>query len=115
MKSSADLFDEYSACYEPALAAALKVSGERREYFACGRVRWLQRCLAELQQNPKCGLDFGCGDGSTTPTLRKVLNLHCIWGLTFQRNLSKELGPPTVALALPIARLNHSDRPVNYN
>jgi SAM-dependent methyltransferase len=81
MRDSADLFDEYSDSYESALAAALEVSGEGREYFANGRVNWLRKCLVGLNARPSCGLDFGCGDGATGPILQKALKLERILGL----------------------------------
>ena len=68
------LFDEYAKSYELALSTALAPSGEGREYFAEGRVRWLKRCLAALNVTPKVVLDFCCGDGSTTPLLQRELN-----------------------------------------
>ena len=73
MNDAGDLFDQYAAAYEQALSTALAPSGETREYFAEGRVAWLQRCLKEAQQTPHTILDFGCGDGATTPLLLEAL------------------------------------------
>jgi SAM-dependent methyltransferase len=73
MSEAKDLFDDYAAAYEQALSAAIAPSGERREYFAEGRVAWLKRCLGELHQPIDTILDFGCGDGSTTPLLLHAL------------------------------------------
>lgn len=67
--SSAELFDYYANGYDQALTQALSSSGEKREYFAEGRVSWLTRCLSELGEVPSTVLDYGCGDGSTTPLL----------------------------------------------
>ena len=72
MKST-ELFDFYAKRYDQALTQALKVSGEQREYFAKGRVSWLTRCLTELGELPSTVLDYGCGDGSTTPLLLSEL------------------------------------------
>jgi len=69
MSDGEDLFDQYAAAYEQALSNALAPSGENRQYFATGRVAWLKRCLDELHYRPDAVLDFGCGDGSTTPLL----------------------------------------------
>jgi trans-aconitate methyltransferase len=80
MKKSGDLFDEFSNSYECTLAAALEISGEGREYFATERARWLHRCLVDLNENPRCALDFGCGDGNTGPILQKTLNLDRVLG-----------------------------------
>jgi SAM-dependent methyltransferase len=74
MKEAEELFDQYAAAYEAALSNALAPSGENREYFAEGRVAWLRRCLAELKQPVGSVLDFGCGDGATTPLLLQMLN-----------------------------------------
>ena len=45
MSDAGDLFDEYAVAYEGALANAIAPSGEGREYFAAGRVAWLNRCF----------------------------------------------------------------------
>jgi SAM-dependent methyltransferase len=75
------LFDEYAKSYELALSTALAPSGEGREYFAEGRVCWLKRCLTASGQAPKSILDFGCGDGSTTPLLQRELNAEACTGV----------------------------------
>lgn len=73
VNSAQELFDGYAKSYDAALSNALAPSGENREYFAEGRVKWLARCLSELGVSPRRVLDFGCGDGSTTPILQRVL------------------------------------------
>ena len=73
MNTAEKLFDQYAGKYELALSNALAPSGESREYFAEGRVEWLRRCLALLGVSSRNVLDFGCGDGSTTPILQRVL------------------------------------------
>jgi len=73
LNTAEKLFDQYAGKYELALSNALAPSGERREYFAEGRVEWLRRCLASVGVQPRNVLDFGCGDGSTTPILQRVL------------------------------------------
>ena len=75
------LFDEYAKSYELALSTALAPSGESREYFAEGRVRWLKHCLSAAGHAPKSVLDFGCGDGSTTPLLQRELNADSCTGV----------------------------------
>ncbi len=74
MSDAEDLFDQYAAAYEQALSNAISPSGESREYFAEGRVAWLKRCLQEMKQPVNSLLDFGCGDGATTPLLLQALN-----------------------------------------
>jgi len=67
--NSAELFDQYAQNYDVALSKALRASGESRRYFAEGRVLWLRKRLFEQNETPRRILDFGCGDGSTTPLL----------------------------------------------
>ncbi|MGH9681132.1 MAG: class I SAM-dependent methyltransferase, partial [Candidatus Acidiferrales bacterium] len=74
MKDAGDLFDQYASAYEQALSSAIAPSGESREYFAGGRVGWLKRCLEQTSFSPRSILDFGCGDGATTPLLLGKLN-----------------------------------------
>jgi predicted TPR repeat methyltransferase len=81
MKDVGELFDRYAASYEGDLATALAPSGENREYFAEGRVNWLKRCLEDLHEAPQALLDFGSGDGSTTPVLLKNLNADSAVGV----------------------------------
>jgi SAM-dependent methyltransferase len=81
MNDAGDLFDQYAAAYEQALSTALAPAGESREYFAKGRVAWLKRCLDEAKQTPKTVLDFGCGDGATTPLLLAVLKAESAVGI----------------------------------
>jgi len=80
MKEASELFDEFSDSYQDSLEQALRASGEGREYFANGRVQWLKRCLTELNESPRTVLDFGCGDGSTSPILREVLTADSVLG-----------------------------------
>ncbi len=80
MKDAEDLFDQYAAAYEQALSNAIAPSGESREYFAEGRVAWLKRCLEEMKQPVDSLLDFGCGDGATTPMLVEALNANSAVG-----------------------------------
>lgn len=79
--NNAELFDHYAANYGAALSEALGPSGEKREYFAEGRILWLKRCLHKLGEMPSRVLDFGCGDGSTTPFLLTALGGECVVGV----------------------------------
>jgi trans-aconitate methyltransferase len=84
---SAAAFDEYAAQYDAALARGLAVSGESKEYFARGRVAWLERRLRELApelfrgQKQNTVLDFGCGVGSATPFLMEFLPIQNVLGI----------------------------------
>lgn len=81
VNSAQELFDQYAKNYELALSNALAPSGESREYFAEGRVEWLRRSLGELRTKPNTVLDFGCGDGSTTPLLHRLLRADSCAGV----------------------------------
>ena len=81
MNTAEDLFDQYAGNYERALSDALAPTGESRGYFAEGRVEWLRRCLARLGVSPQSILDFGCGDGSTTPLLQRILGAALSTGI----------------------------------
>jgi predicted TPR repeat methyltransferase len=81
LNSAEELFDRYAGNYELALSNALAPSGENREYFAEGRVEWLRRCLVKLGVRPRAVLDFGCGDGLTSPLLRRSLRAESCTGV----------------------------------
>jgi SAM-dependent methyltransferase len=102
MSDAGDLFDQYAAAYEEALSNALAPSGESREYFAEGRVAWVARCLAETTQRVGSILDFGCGDGATTPLLLQTLNAK------------SAVGVDVSAKSLEIARKQHASAQIRY-
>jgi SAM-dependent methyltransferase len=102
MSDAGDLFDQYAAAYEEALSNALAPSGESREYFAEGRVSWLARCLAEIKQPVGSILDFGCGDGATTPLLVHALNAKT------------GVGVDVSAKSLEIARKRYAGPQIRY-
>jgi SAM-dependent methyltransferase len=67
-------FDRYASDYDAALDEGLSASGESKDYFAAGRIRWLASCLNELSADSpprplRTVLDYGCGTGSTIPLL----------------------------------------------
>jgi SAM-dependent methyltransferase len=103
MSDAGDLFDEYAVAYEGALANAIAPSGESREYFAEGRVAWLSRCLIECGEKPGALLDFGCGDGATTPLLLAVLHAD------------SAIGVDVSAKSLAIARKNHATPQIRFD
>jgi SAM-dependent methyltransferase len=102
MSDADDLFDQYAAAYEQALSAAIAPAGESREYFAEGRVAWLKRCLDEAKQTPQALLDFGCGDGATTPVLLAALKADLAVGVDVS------------AKSLEIARKRHATERIRY-
>ena len=96
------LFDRYARSYELALSNALAPSGESREYFAEGRVEWLKRCLGSLGTRPRNVLDFGCGDGSTTPILQRILDADICTGVDVS------------AKSLDVARKHFATKHIRY-
>jgi SAM-dependent methyltransferase len=102
MNEGEDLFDQYAAAYEQALSSALAPSGESREYFAEGRVAWLKHCLEEMNVKANSLLDFGCGDGATTPLLLRGLGAN------------SALGVDVSAKSLEIARKRHGNERIRY-
>lgn len=79
--NSAQQFDKHADTYDADLNEALSASGESKEYFAQKRVDWLQRCLQRLQEQPRTGLDYGCGIGDTSVILAQVFKLDSVVGL----------------------------------
>jgi SAM-dependent methyltransferase len=75
-------FDAWARDYEVALQRGLSVSGEGSDYFARGRVAWVQRRLRELGAPPPATvLDHGCGIGSQTALLRDELGAKLVVGI----------------------------------
>lgn len=66
-------FDRFAASYDEDLRRALKVSGEDKNYFSEGRMRWLGKWLAKKDLKAAAVLDYGCGTGSATPFVFKHL------------------------------------------
>ena len=97
-------FDPYAETYDAACAEALSVTGEDRNYFAEGRVRWLAGCLARCGESPLSALDFGCGPGSTAPILIRELHLERCIGIDTSVRLielaQKTFGSPTIEFQL---------------
>ena len=102
MKDAEDLFDQYAAAYENALSAAIAPSGESREYFAEGRVAWLKRCLNQIRYSTRSILDFGCGDGATTPLLLRELNA------------AEAVGADVSSKSLELARKRHATGKIQF-
>lgn len=74
-------FARYFSSYDSCLNQALSPTGEKTEFFARGRVRWLAQCLGKLDAKPKSVLDFGCGIGSTAPLLLAELGCLSVRGV----------------------------------
>jgi len=102
LNTAGELFDQYAAKYELALSNALAPSGENREYFAEGRVEWLRRCLVAMGAQAHNVLDFGCGDGFTTPILQRVLRAGACTGVDVS------------AKSLDVARKHFASKHIRY-
>ncbi len=74
-------FDEFAADYELALQRGLSATGESKDYFAHGRIRYLQRHLARLGERPSRVLDFGCGTGTSVPLLLALPGVARVTGV----------------------------------
>lgn len=92
-------FDRYADDYDAALQQGLSVSGESKDYFAEGRVKWLAARLADVNFVPRQILDFGCGTGSSAPYLLGLPGAESLLGV--------EVSPQSVKVA---QRLHGSDR-----
>lgn len=73
-------FDAFADGYDEALNRGLKFSGEAKEFFAEGRVRWLRHRLAGQGHEAKAVLDFGCGTGTACSCLCKGLGVERYFG-----------------------------------
>src|SRR5436309_2186112 len=74
-------FDDYAQNYDEALNQGLSATGEGKDYFAQGRIRWLTPCLSELGEHPNRLMDYGCGDGSTSEFLLAMSHQSSVIGV----------------------------------
>jgi SAM-dependent methyltransferase len=74
-------FNAYAKSYDEDLQNALSVSGEDKNYFALGRMRWLAGWLHHSGCHPRTVLDFGCGTGSATPFIHQFLKPGRVLGV----------------------------------
>ncbi len=81
MTDTSPEFDLFATDYDAALGQGLALAGEDRDYFARGRMHWLARRLAQLDESPDNALDFGCGTGAATPHFFDVLGVERLAGL----------------------------------
>lgn len=81
MSTIQPVFDAYAENYDDVLNSSIAASGETKEYFAEGRMRWLGRRLRRWCEQPVSVLDFGCGTGSATPYFFEVLGASSVIGL----------------------------------
>ena len=79
-------------------------SGEDAAHFAAARVQWLARRLEELRFAPRSLLDFGCGNGASTPFFLSTLNVVEVTGIDASHRLleaaRREQGSPRATFVL---------------
>lgn len=69
---SSDPFDAVAEDYDRELDRGLRLTGAGKDYFAEGRITWVERRVKWGQDRDLDVIDFGCGTGSLVPWLRKV-------------------------------------------
>ena len=77
-------FDSYAEDYDDALNEGLRATGERKDYFARGRVTYTQETLeaqSGFSRPVESVLDFGCGVGDTAPILQAAFPKAHILGV----------------------------------
>ena len=74
-------FDRYAEDYDAALAQGLAATGEDKNYFARGRLRWLRAEVQRRGFRPRAVLDFGCGTGSAAPHIAEELAPETLVGV----------------------------------
>lgn len=97
-------FDQFAESYDEAINKGLAVSGEKKEYFARGRVDLLKQRLAAINFVPETILDFGCGTGAAVPFLRTLPGVKSIYGVEVSSKsieVARKLNPfPEVRFSL---------------
>jgi SAM-dependent methyltransferase len=74
-------FDEYAENYDQALNKGLLATGENKDYFAYRRIKWLALCLSDRGERPSRIMDYGCGDGSSSEFLLRMLDASSVLGV----------------------------------
>lgn len=74
-------FNGYAKSYDEDLQKALSISGEDKNYFALGRMRWLAEWMGHANLQAESILDFGCGTGSATPFIHQFLKPRRVVGV----------------------------------
>jgi SAM-dependent methyltransferase len=84
-------FDRFAHDYEQTLNRGLSASGETKDFFARGRVAWMNKCLQGVQYYSGTILDFGCGTGSGTRELLSITGVESVTGV--------EISPESLRIA----------------
>jgi SAM-dependent methyltransferase len=74
-------FDEFASDYDAGLQQGLSATGESKDYFALGRIHYLQARLNRLAVKPTHILDFGCGTGTSMPLLLGLPGAQTVAGV----------------------------------
>jgi SAM-dependent methyltransferase len=99
-------FDQFAADYDAELNKGLSLTGESKEYFAEGRMRWVRQRLGALGFKVSSALDFGCGTGSSTPYFFDILGAARLTGIDPSEDslkVARENWPDREATFLPTA------------
>lgn len=100
---STELFDDFDANYEAALARGVSATGESAEYYLEERVKWVGRLLAERGAAAGKVLDFGCGTGAAAAPLLRLKGAREVVGIDVSEGLlaraRAEHGGPSVSFA----------------
>lgn len=95
-------FDQFADDYESALNRGLCLSGEDRNYFARGRVAWIERRLDQIGFVAENVLDYGCGTGTAVPYLRRLRGATSVCGV--------DVSPASI----DVARKSHAGNGVSF-
>jgi len=87
--NTASEFDNFATSYDDALAEGLSVTGEDRNYYSLGRVRWLKRHLDRLKIKAEYAMEFGCGTGTNIPYLIEIIDLESLIGMDISESSLK--------------------------
>jgi SAM-dependent methyltransferase len=74
-------FDHYQHSYDEAIQRGLRLTGEPREYYARGRLRWLRQYLDREGLHAGRVLDYGCGTGTETALAQSILGTSHVTGV----------------------------------
>ena len=74
-------FDQFAESYDEVLNTAISASGEDKNFFAEGRIRWLAGLLEQRGFAPQNVLDFGCGTGTATTLFHQFFGTVDVTGV----------------------------------
>lgn len=109
-------FDGHASEYDEQLGAGLKATGEGKEFFARGRVRFLASILQTMGARLQSILDFGCGTGGSLEPLEAAFAPQSITGFDpSQISLEIAAALPSGAAARAFASDSASLRPASFD